>query len=447
MIDTATNTVVDTVPFTGSNLPGVAVSPDGVHAYVTENLAGRLSTITLDAAPLASATVGSADPAYGQVAVTLHATDPAGEAVSVTNAAPSGGEVTVVDNGSGTWTYTYTPTDAARVRAGTTPGADTDSFTVTVTDAFGVATTVPVSVPIAPVAPTVISNIPATSPWGLAVTPQGTAYLTRADSYQLTMIDTAAGSPIGTVDIGGSPYQVVVSSDGTRAYVTNQGSNSLSIIDTASNTNLGSIPLSSTSRWVAISPDGTRAYVTLNNNSVRVVDTGTKALIATIPIGGGGINGIALSPDGNRAFVAGMNSVSVIDTNPDHGAAYNTVIATIPVAGSGWEVAVSPDSTRAYVTNQGTSSVTVINTGTNSVAATIPVGGPSFGVTLSPDGSLAYVTTSSAVKLIDTATNTVIATVPVASTPRDVVVTPSGTIYSTNTSAGSISVISLVPTT
>jgi DNA-binding beta-propeller fold protein YncE len=53
------------VTLTSSQSPGVAVSPDGIHAYVTENLAGRLSTITLDAAPLAANTVGSADPATG----------------------------------------------------------------------------------------------------------------------------------------------------------------------------------------------------------------------------------------------------------------------------------------------------------------------------------------------------------------------------------------------
>src|SRR6266852_2051587 len=83
---------------------------------------------------------------------------------------------------------------------------------------------------------------------------------------------------------------------------------------------------------------------------------------------------------------------------------------------------LAPASTRAqnaYITNQSSSTVSVIDTATDTVIATIPVGLAPFGVAVSPDGSKVYVTniSSNTVSVIDTATNTVIATIPVRLPP------------------------------
>ena len=125
---------------------------------------------------------------------------------------------------------------------------------------------------------------------------------------------------------------------------------------------------------------------------MSVIDTATNTVVATIRVGA--------QPRGWRSArtapaptspTAAPDSVSVIDT------ATNTVIATIPVGGQPWAVAVSPDGTRAYVTNrEGT--VSVIDTATNTVTATIPVGPTAFGVAVSPDGTRAYVTNGGATR-------------------------------------------------
>ena len=75
--------------------------------------------------------------------------------------------------------------------------------------------------------------------------------------------------------------------------------------------------------------------------------------------------------------------------------------------------------TRAYVTNQTSNNVSVINTATNTVVATVTVGTTPAGVSVSPDGSFVYVTnrTSNNVSVINTATNTVVATVTVGTDP------------------------------
>jgi len=111
----------------------------------------------------------------------------------------------------------------------------------------------------------------------------------------------------------------------------------------------------------------------------------------------------------------GSDSVSVIDTTT------NTVIATIPVGLFPTGVAVTPDASRVYITNQDSDSVSVIDTGKNTVIAVIPVGIQPIGVAVTPDGGRAYVANLRIdnMSVTDTAKNVVIATiaVPIAAGP------------------------------
>jgi YVTN family beta-propeller protein len=132
---------------------------------------------------------------------------------------------------------------------------------------------------------------------------------------------------------------------------------------------------------------------------------------------------VAVTPDGSKFYVTqeGANTVSAIDT------ATNTVIATIPVGGFAYGLAVTPDGSKVYVTNPFANTVPVIDTATNTVSATIPISGPPIGgaeptgVAVTPDGSKVYVvdTNSNTVSVIDTATNTVIGfPIPVGVSPQ-----------------------------
>ena len=78
----------------------------------------------------------------------------------------------------------------------------------------------------------------------------------------------------------------------------------------------------------------------------------------------------------------------------------------------------------AYITNNGSNNVSVIDTSTNTVIATVPVGSLPFGVAVHPAGTRVYVTniSSNNVSVIDTVTNTVVATVPLGAEPRGVAV-------------------------
>ena len=50
------------------------------------------------------------------------------------------------------------------------------------------------------------------------------------------------------------------------------------------------------------------------------------------------------------------------------------MVATVAVGTNPVDVSITPDSTRAYVTNAGSNSTSVIDTSTNAVTATVPVG-------------------------------------------------------------------------
>jgi YVTN family beta-propeller protein len=74
----------------------------------------------------------------------------------------------------------------------------------------------------------------------------------------------------------------------------------------------------------------------------------------------------------------------------------------------------------AYITNNQSNYVSVIDTVTNMVITSTPfINGELFGVSMTPDGRKVFVANyaGNTVSVIDTATNTVIATVPVGSDP------------------------------
>src|SRR3989442_402718 len=180
------------------------------------------------------------------------------------------------------------------------------------------------------------------------------------------------------------------------------------------------------------------AYVVDNaTNSIRVINTLTKMVVAVIPVQWSPF-GVAITPNGAFAYVTNTGmicdfcpvsqppSVSVIDT-----ASYK-VVATIPVGQYPAGVAITPNGAFAYVANFNSNNVSVINTATNSVTATVTVittattvvvatvgvGGKPESVAITPDGFFAYTSNfmMGTLSVIDTATNGVVDTVQAAGT-------------------------------
>jgi YVTN family beta-propeller protein len=227
---------------------------------------------------------------------------------------------------------------------------------------------------------------------GIAVTPDGsTVYVATANSSSVSVISTATNTVVGTIPVGYIPEGVVVavSPDGSKLYVTNASGGTVSVISTATNTVVGTIPVSFPF-GVAVAPDGSKVYVT-SGSGVAVIDTTTNTVTATIPVGFIRPNGVAVTPDGSKVYVvievAGTTgfpvpgSVSVIDTLT------NTMVGMpIPVGSDPTGIAITPDGSKVYVTNEADNTVSVIDTATNIVVAVLPVGNApfAFGVFIQP---------------------------------------------------------------
>jgi DNA-binding beta-propeller fold protein YncE len=219
-----------------------------------------------------------------------------------------------------------------------------------------------------------------------------------------------------TAPAGASPFAYVINSDVGGA----------SVIDVATNTVVATLPSLGTNAYapfeVAITPDGKHAYVScqctsippnaappsgFNSPLLSVIDTTTNTLATTVsePDSSGsftdqGTFGLAVTPDGSRVYAGGNSgfwlsptpTIFVIDT------ATNTVVANITDSrlNNPREVAITPDGTRAYVTDN-TTAIHVVDTNPNSLTynTIVPEVGTSsynaFGVAITPDGGRAYV--------------------------------------------------------
>jgi YVTN family beta-propeller protein len=288
------------------------------------------------------------------------------------------------------------------------------------------------------------------------------AYVARGGTLiglpgEIAVIDIASNTVVATIAPyvfpATTPFGVAVSPDGTRVYVTDSGG--VLVILTA--TNLVSATLTTglgpEVRGVAATPDGRRIYVAHRQSSgtsgaVSAIDTATFQVIATIPVGAQ-CTGVATTPDGARVYATsqGANTVSVIGT------ATNAVTATVAVGTAPFGVAISPDGTRAYVTNSGSNNVSVIDTAGNTVMATIAVGTRPFGIAITPDGRHVYVANngSGSISVIDTATNALTATIVTGANPISLDITAdSARVYATINNfvgLGNVSVISTATNT
>src|SRR5712692_1233232 len=136
-----------------------------------------------------------------------------------------------------------------------------------------------------------------------------------------------------------------------------------------------------------------------------------------------GSTGAAAQP---RAYVTNefSNNVSVIDTTT------NTVIRTLNVGGGPRPVEVTPNGRFAYVANHGANpnTVSVIERTADAVVATITVGTGPTRVGFSINSACAYAVNegSNNISVIDTSSMTVVATVDTGLAPRPGAITPHG---------------------
>ena len=110
----------------------------------------------------------------------------------------------------------------------------------------------------------------------------GFAYVTNADSNNVSAIRTSDNAVVVTVPVGMGPYGVAITPDGSFAYVTNQTTlGTVSVIRTSDNTVIDTVAVGSFPVGIEIMPNGILAYVaTSGSDKVTVIRIADNAVIA-----------------------------------------------------------------------------------------------------------------------------------------------------------------------
>lgn len=294
VIDITTGTVITRVKV-GCWPEGVAVTPNGKKAYITNSWDGNVSVIDTATNTITDTVkVGSSD-----VVVS-----PDGKKVYVTSR--DSNNISVIDTGINT-----------------------------------VTATVPVG----------------NSPSGIAVTADGKkVYIANSGNLTTTddtvsVIDTDTNTVTATVHVGSHPYGVGVAPDGTKIYVANLYSRTVSVVDTATNNVTTTVDIDNSPYEIVVNPTGTKVYVAgtkkgyaagTDDGFVSIIDTLNNTITATLDIVGGSPVGLAVTPDGKKVYVANSNisgngTLSIIDTSND------TVSATVNLEFSPGGLSIIPD--------------------------------------------------------------------------------------------------------
>lgn len=293
-------------------------------------------------------------------------------------------------------------------------------------------------------------SISGSKPAALKLSPDGSKLFAASftSASKVFVINPTTGTLSTTITMPADTYPnaFAMASGTTKFFTANNGNtNDVSRIDTSDNS-VFKIATCYQMIDIVIKPNGSEAYAScLTGDKVYAIDTSNNYRFLGIPIAppsisvGDSPQGMAIKPDGSRVYVAnnGSNSVSVINTSTD------AIVTTIAVGSAPVKMVVSPDGSRLYVVNYSGGSVSVINTSTNTIATTIPVGSNPTDIAISPDGSKVYTANSSSnsVSIINTTTNAV-TTLAVGAWPTALAISPDGSkAYVANYNASNISVI------
>ena len=169
-----------------------------------------------------------------------------------------------------------------------------------------------------------------------------------------------------------------------------------------------------------------------------VFDTGSLTQIAQVDVGDDPIQ-IIPSLDGRFLYVSNLGSseITVIET------ATFRVANRIPVASQPLDMALSPDGATLYVSNSGASVLTAIDVETGRVLDFVTVGaleaGP-YGIATA--GDRVYVTDLNADQVVVIADGRVVARIPVSGGPRSLATDADGShLYVTSFSSGDLTII------
>lgn len=501
VFDTATKSSeavpIDFAPETGMH--DIAVSADGNRIYITDAADRVLRVVTATVIPnsvpelVSGPTTGSAALYDGALSGRFTVRDADRDALTRrVSREPGSGEVIVsevVGEDGTVYTFTYTPTEAARELARQTPGDDSDTFTVTVSDGIAQVDVV-VSVPILPSSPT----IPTTGATRISVGPRPVTsfivgsrlYVANGDDGSVSVIDTATNRMVNTVpgvDVRYRRIPITASADGRYLYASRyrnyDATASIAVIDTATGAVVATVvmPTCESECWsysagitdMEISSDGARLYAAEKwgyAGTVTTVDLTTNTVVANHAVGEymDYYAELELTADGSRMYAGPGYPYSphleVID--PTNG----VLLKYIPLTGvsNNWarsvgSMVLSPNGKRLVARiaefDPSSSSDTIVIIDTDPASATfdkhigtVTVSAGATDVQVSADSTRAYVTHDGGklITVLNLASNAIAGVIPSSALGGDyssLAVGANGTLYVTNAADNSVYAVTL----
>lgn len=310
-------------------------------------------------------------------------------------------------------------------------------------------------------------------PRGIALSANGDRlYVTNSWDDTLTAIDTNTLSAVATWHVGMEPSGVATDPEGNTVFVANRLSDDVAVLDAKTGKEEKRLAGGRGESYLTVSPDGSRIYATHiypnpsprftgrenrtpPESEITVIDTKRATVTDRIPLHSiAGVFHLAFSRDGRLGAVAEYHPKNLVPlAHLEHGGAFAYTMTLfgpavgkpveVPLdeldryAAQPFSVAISPDSSRMYVTTAGSEAVLAIDVprllrfvnarprpasgsyasdlsaSSNYVIARIPVGHNPRGLALSADGRRLLVANrlDDTISVIDTRTLKVASTV------------------------------------
>ncbi|HEY0163115.1 MAG TPA: hypothetical protein VGB69_10585 [Edaphobacter sp.] len=273
LIDTATNTVVGTIPVEGITGHELTVSPNGKTAYV---------------------------PIYGDAGVGRAGTD--GSEISVIDLAKKK-VVGKVDFGHGVRPHCVI--------------YDTHTGMLLVTTELDKSVSI-----VDPKTLKVVGAIPTGQEQShmLVLSKDGKrGYTANVGPGTVSVLDIEGRKTLAVIPISGNTQRISISRDGSMVFTADQKKPQLAVIDTATNTVKSWVELPGKGYGTGTTPDGRWLLVTMRGSKgVAVVDLKALKVVRTIDVGDGPSE-VLVTKDGKKAYVSCnfSNQIAVIDLGPD----------------------------------------------------------------------------------------------------------------------------------
>jgi YVTN family beta-propeller protein/YD repeat-containing protein len=457
----------------------IAVSPDGMYAYVT--IPNKSDVVVLEYTDNSSGDDFTIWTTYTGTSFTPDSIteSPDGNLAYVTNTSTD--VIDQFDDSPGKWSL-----DSSTISLSSVPSSIVSASTGMLYVALPFANDIAIVNTAQVATPSVTYSSLSSSPGPLALNSDASILEVASDSTNATeFVNSATGGTAETASSLPNTPSAIAAAPTTQtrffAYVANTGSGTVSVVDTITDSVVTVITVGTDPEAIAVAPDNSAVFVAnYGSNSISVMDpadilTSTNPVVDTITLASGTEpNALAISPSGTALLVTeyGVGQVQVIDTNPADSSYLQVVTGSSPIDlnGSGQSasekpmaIAFTPSGQYAYVTDNGASEITVLvqssaTGGYGYITQQAPSGlGAPSGIAISQNGTTAYVSDDTnsklwAMAIVQSGTyagQLESGTQPsesVGTSPSTVVLSPRGTsAYVTNSGSNSVSVVPLSP--